>query len=480
MRYSLIFVVLALLGVAPASAQTDDARVTEIIERLTNAYGGDALTELQSVSIVSYRRLAWPGQGQTAGFVEYERDRLRKHFDLVNEHGSVERWTHQNGNAYHNRFVVNADGATALDYFAMSATPSERGGFWQWFNTDFRSTDTLLAYRIATGSLEIEYLGTEEYRGVVHDKIALEVSPETQRAIVYISRADGLIHRLTMMREIGEVNLLFAEHRMVGGVRHASEFYIYLGDTLTEFDTAITFVPNVDVQASLVVGDGFSQPASNVEQSEMTVEQVGDGVFMVGREDYGLFVLDGDGVISVNAYAGLKDRYEAFTEHLGRDVPLKGLIVTHHHSDHMDAVGEAIDLGATLHLTNESHKTLQSTRDDMDEISLDILTADDRVGPLSIYVRGTSHASENAFVYHSGAKALFQDDHYHGLVADGPSRVQPSALEMYRIIVGLGLDVDYVLSGHARKAERWDDFAAAANGPNAGDPCPSEREICRL
>ncbi|MEM8725194.1 MAG: hypothetical protein AAGE86_06710, partial [Pseudomonadota bacterium] len=88
-------------------------------------------------------------------------------------------------------------------------------------------------------------------------------------------------------------------------------------------------------------------------------------------------------------------------------------------------------------------------------------------------------ASENVFVYHAGAKALFQDDHYHGLIAEGPSRVQPSALEMYRIIVGLGLDVDHILSGHARKAESWEDFAAAANGPKAGDTCPSQREICR-
>ncbi|MDJ0643822.1 MAG: MBL fold metallo-hydrolase [Erythrobacter sp.] len=478
MRFSLLAILMIALGALPASAQTLDARVAETIERLTLAYGGDALTSLSSVSIVSNRRLAWPGQGQTAGFVEFERDRLRKHFDLVREHGSVERWTYQNGNAYHNRYVVDQDGATALDYFDMTATPSERGGFWQWFNVDFRSSDALLAYRLATASLDIEYLGTAHYRGHLQDRIAFEVSTGTQRAIAYVSRRDGLIRRLTMEREIGEVNLLFSMHRRVDGVSYASEVHIYVGDTLTEYDQGLTFTPNRDVGPDIAIEDGFAPPAATVEQSEMTVDAIGGGAFMVGREDYGLFVLDDDGVIAVNAYAGLKDRYEALKEHLGREMPLRSVVVTHHHSDHMDAVGEAIELGATLHLTRQAHAVLEAERKNMDTVSIDVFATDDAVGPLSIHVRGTSHASENAFIYHAASKALFQDDHYHGLVAVGPTRVQPSAMEMYRIIEGLGLDVEFVLSGHARKAETWDAFAAATQGSGAGDPCPSRREIC--
>lgn len=474
MRNFIIIVLLAVFAAIPAAAQDNEAQVQTVIERLTEAYGGESLTGMTSVAISSNRKLAWPGQGQTAGFVEFEDDRLRKHFDLVNEWGSMERWTHQNGNVYHNRFVVTADGATALDYFERSATRSERGGFWQWFNVDFRSSDALLAYRLATGDVAVEHRGTATYGGNTHDLLEFAVYPETQALVAYVSRRDGLIHRITMDREIGAVNLIFSNHRESGGVRYASSVHTYLGDTLTKYDEGLHFIPNADVTQAIAIEAGFSPPAEPVEMSEMTVEEIAAGAFVVGQGDYGLFALHDGGVIAVNAYAGLKDRYEAFIAHIGQDLPLSGVIVTHHHSDHMDAVPEAVELGATLYLTPESHAALE-----LDSTKVQILSPDDTVGPFSVFVRGTSHASENAFVYHAASKALFQDDHYHGLIADGPTRVQPSAMEIHRIIEGLGIDVAFLISGHSRKAERWETFLEAMQKPESGELCPSQRDICR-
>ncbi|MEL6530014.1 MAG: hypothetical protein AAFQ27_08620, partial [Pseudomonadota bacterium] len=164
---------LVFIFSTPVVAQSSDPKAEAVIERVANAYGGERLKSLQSVSISSNRRLAWPGQGQTATLVEYEKDRLRKHFDLVREHGSVERWTSQNGNVYHQRFAVTSEGAALIDYFDMTVTPSERGGYWQWFSGDYRSADILLAHQLATSRpADLAYVGSEFYRGHLNDKIS--------------------------------------------------------------------------------------------------------------------------------------------------------------------------------------------------------------------------------------------------------------------------------------------------------------------
>ncbi|WP_379552450.1 hypothetical protein [Qipengyuania sp. DGS5-3] len=447
------------------------------IERVVDAYGGQRLVQLRTISIDSDRRLAWPGQGQTAAFVEFEIDRVTKHFDLVSEHGSVERWTHQNGNVYHNRYVVTASGVSTIDYFDMTQTPSETGGYWQWFSGDYRSADTLLAHLLATNPPEIEYAGEATYRGRHHDLIAFTVTPDSPQVTLYIDRDSGLIHRLVMKREIGEVNILFSAHAKSGGIAFAGEVHIFLDDDLTEYEQTRNITFNEPVSAKIAIEDGLTLPAPAPDLSEMTVDEIAPNVFVVGRGDYSLFVEHEGQLLGVNAYAGLRERYLALIAHLGKPTPLASMIVTHHHSDHMDAVLEAAALGATLHLTDQTNTVLEGRDNWPDNLKVELLGRRSDIGPLSVFVKATGHATQNALVYHAATRTLFADDHYHGLARDAPSRIQPSARELHGIIGQLELDVGFMLSGHARKAEMWEVFDQAVT-TSSNDVCPSNRVIC--
>ncbi len=478
MRVIRFFIVLAAVWSAPLLAQGREANADAVVDRLVAAYGGDALRDISSISISSNRRLAWLGQGQTGRFVEYESDNLRKHFDLKNERGSVERWTFQNGNVYHNRYVVTGETATNIDYMSMTQSPSENGGFWEWYSGDFRSSDTLLAYRLATSSIEVRYAGETFYRGRMHDKLTFSIVPDSLEVTVFVARNDGLIRRATMERELGTVNFIFGSHRKKGSITYASESQIYVDDIMTEYEWDVGFVPNADISSMVQVESGLSAAPQMVDHSELTVDSLAANLFVVGREDYTLFAIHGQSVIAVGLHAGLQERYDALLEYLDTNLPLSAVIVTHQHNDHLDALRDAVNLKAKLFLPSEAMAVLEKSRDDVTKIDTQILQREDTVGPFSIFVRPTSHSVENAFVYHPEARVLFQDDHYHALIVDQPSRVQPSALQMYRIISELGLDVSLLASGHARTTESWDDFAAAAKLPEAGKLCPSQREIC--
>jgi hypothetical protein len=110
---------------------------------------------------------------------------------------------------------------------------------------------------------------------------------------------------------------------------------------------------------------------------------------------------------------------------------------------------------------------------------LQTLRLKDSIGPVGIHIVATSHAAEYAVIYIPDGKVLYQDDHYNSDLVTGPSQVNQSGIVFQNRVNELGLDVDIILSGHSRKAEKWTDFERAAAEETLGKICPRDREICR-
>ena len=485
------FVLFTLLCFGASGSEAKSSNVTDVLKKVETAYGGPQLRRMRRVRILSDRRLAWPGQGQTSAFVEYATDRQHKYLDLRRRFGSVERWIHQTGNIYHNRYIVNAEGAATVDYASMTYSLNEKGTYWASFVGDYRSSDLLLAYHLVTEAKAVKHTGTQSYQGHIHDVLTVEIAPETPRLEVFVSRRDGLIRRVRMQREFGMVNIVFAsfttspplgEHKRTKarrgrGVRYAKEYRAYLDDTLVEYEHALSVAVNVPIARHLKLEKQLRPAPASVDTSKMTVEALAPGVFHVGKDDYSLFASTEDGYIAVSTYPGLKARYEALVAHTKDKRPLSQAIVTHHHGNHMDGIRDAIALGARLHVTRETKRMLDGS--EAKDVPVTVLHDGDTVGPFKIYVRPTAHAVENAFVYHPQSKLLFQDDHYHGLLQNEPTWAQPTAVTLHAIIERLGIPVDRLLSGHARKGERWADFETAVKRTRPRNLCPSRRRICR-
>lgn len=470
---------VVLLMAALGTSAPEGGEEVGVLARLEEAYGGARLRRLRSVRIESDRRLAWPGQGQSAEFVEYATDRMIKYFDLRRRRGSVERWTHQNGNVYHHRYIVDGDGEVTADYSEMTFTRNEEGSFSGSFSPDYRGSDLLLAHALVRDGPEPVYAGKRFYDGRKHDLLSFRVAPETPLLTAYVG-SDGLIRRVAMTREMGEVNILFAKHDRRKGVAFATETRTYLDGVLVEYSAELTTDPNPRRGEPLAISSRLRPARTLVDTSSMTVDRLGSGLFHVGQEDYSLFVEHEGAYFVVNTSAGLKARYEALVAYTQRPWPLTKAIATHHHRDHMDGIDDAIALGATLYLTSTTKKVLMRKYDEK-AAPPDIVELRDGqlLGPLTIYVRPTSHAVENAFVFHRPEKVLFQDDHYHGRFSTGPSWAQPTAVMLHALIGTLGLDVEALLSGHARKTEPRRLFEAAVRRSRPQNRCPSGRRICR-
>ena len=475
----LFFVLFCTVLTTPSHAQIDDEErvLSAVVERVSKSYGGKAMRSLRTVTIKSDRRLAWPGQGQTSLFVEHATDINHKHFDLKNQQGSVERWIHQNGNIYHNRYIVTKDGGATIDYFQSSIERNPDENYLESFHSDYRISDILLAHLLVTKPPEMTYKDEGRYGEHIHDIIQFSITPDSPKLDVYVSKTDGLIRRISYARESDNVNIIFSNHTRKKGLAYARDQQVYLGDTLVEYESNLTLIPNARVAKRIVIEGGLTPPKEPIDMTKMSVDEISPQAYVAGQGDYSLFVPYENGLIAVNAYGGLKARYDAVTKSIGKNLPLIGAIITHHHSDHMDGVSDALDLGAKLYVTEETKRALLNSDNNVDDSRIHVMQDESSIGPLTVYIRGTSHVTQNAFIFHKTSGALFQDDHYHGLLKNGPSRIQPTARVLYDFISESRLPVKYLLSGHARKAEEWDVFDQAVRNYSQSI-CPKKRAIC--
>ena len=208
--FSLVVVPLVTPAIGHAEERACEATEESTLDRLRAAYGGTKLEELASVWIESDRRIAWPGQGQTASFVEFATERVATYLDFRSGLGSHESWVAQNGNVYHQRVILDDEKTTSIDYGQMSFREAPQEELTATFGSSFRGSDLLLAYWLQSAErAQLRHAG-EYYAGQENDVITFRMTAEGPILSAYVSCTTGFIHRVRMEREFGDVNLIFA------------------------------------------------------------------------------------------------------------------------------------------------------------------------------------------------------------------------------------------------------------------------------
>jgi len=100
------------------------------------------------------------------------------------------------------------------------------------------------------------------------------------------------------------------------------------------------------VEDHIAIEKDWIEPPASVEDSTMAVNTLAPGFYQVGKEDYSAIAEHEGNYIAINAYAGIKERYDALVAETGMALPMKFMIVTHHHSGHMDGIDETVEKGS--------------------------------------------------------------------------------------------------------------------------------------
>lgn len=464
----------ALIITSPALAG-DRAHMS--VNKVVEAYGGAKFEKMKSIMIEADLRYGWLGQGQSPEFVDLEPMTKIYHFDLINQRGSEEAWGGQG--AYAERVIASEDGQQTINYLEGTYSENTEAGFYDHFGGEIRTLDVLLAYNLMQHRDTAKINGEAYYRGKVHDLVEYDMPGTSLEPVLWVDRETGLISKMRRVAPAYTINYVFDNYKTTRGITYADDFILYIDDVIVEYAKSHSIRPN-GVKASVFeVEKGIMPEPETVARDAMRVDHVAGQTYQTGQGfAYSAFVDAGDYLIGIGGYNGLKDRYAAYTAAHGAK-PLKYQVMTHHHLDHVEGVGEALELGATI-------VTLETARDNLnraaektiDEANLQIIEdAKTLLGPIEIHRISTPHAQDYALVYVPGSKTVFQADHYNGNFKDRASSVSHVAMGLKREIDRLELDVDYMLSAHAPKIESYKAFEDMAKKHVPGI-CPARRKIC--
>ena len=126
------------------------------------------------------------------------------------------------------------------------------------------------------------------------------------------------------------------------------------------------------------------------------------------------------------------------------------MVLSHRHSDHLEAVPDAISLGTILVTIPMTIKTLQAD-ESLASFQSQSLGDKTTLGPVDLYVVETSRVVELAVNYLPQREVLYQDGHFANTLLNSITRVNQSNLLMKGHAEAL--EVDLLVSGHSRKTE---------------------------
>lgn len=439
-------------------------------------YGID---KLKSIRIYSDLRFGWVGQGYTPGYVELPQMVKDLKIDLVNKRGSEESWGGPLNN--YNYRAFNTDGGIGhIDYGTKTYNIDKDGTYYRTFYGEIRSSDTLLAYELVNRPQEVKVKEYVSYLGMPHTVITLSV-PDWTPMDIFVNSETGHITKMQRTSGYGMLRFKFGDFKKTSGVTYASDMDFYVGDFFSEYVKERTIKVNSVRASTWKVDRGLIPEGEKVIRDKMSVNFVSDKIKNVGTNGgYTSFIDAGDHIIAVGGSSGLKARWEAYQADQGDQAkPLKNMIVTHHHADHIAGIKDAYELGANIIVTKMAAQSVKDLIGDSAEDSrFDIMGAQKTLGPIEIYDIATSHVGSLALVYVPASKTIIQVDHYDNDFIVGPAPANRASVTLHAEIKRLGLDVATIVSLHGRKSDPWDIFlsAIAAYDPS---PCPTRRPICR-
>jgi glyoxylase-like metal-dependent hydrolase (beta-lactamase superfamily II) len=318
---------------------------------------------------------------------------------------------------------------------------------------------------------------------VAGDKFAILIDPGT--------KLPTRIHKITHDGVLGDVLMAsqLSEWKRVEGVMQPMRIRQRLDDRLVSDLRFSSVRPNADV-GDLASPTSVRSVTAVVPPVNVTGQLIAPGVwYLAGQTHHSVVIEMRDHLILVEAPQSdartIAVMQRART--LGNGKPLRTVISTHHHFDHIGGLRAAIAEGLTVITQSKNKAFVDSLARRQRTIVPDALSAaprpaqvqgvatklvlSDSVRTVEIHsIRGSPHAETLLMVYLPTEKLLIEADVYTPPAADAatPPRA-PFAANLVENIDRLGLQVDYIVPLHGRVVPMAD-LRKAAEASQAPPP----------
>lgn len=455
-----------------------------LIDKTVTAYGGEALLGLKTIRINDSYKSFREGQSRHPSEVDQVSYRTSTTIDFVNRRKSMQsvggvyvqglyvQQAFYDGNT---GYRINPSAETATENPHASFARTDRGLSWR--------LDTALVKLLSESRADAAYKGDAVHRGKPQALLAFKAEGYPEFTL-YIDKATGLLSKMT--RPNGKpgstYSYVFSDYRQQDGFTYAADTYVMRGGKPESLTATRSLEFNTNIDDAYRFPSAYGAPAKMLDDSEMSVQQLAEGVYLAGKYGgFSVFIDAGDYLVASGGYPGLAERFDAVTSFTGHEKPLKYQIVTHHHDDHIGGLNEAAELGATFIAAEEHVEAIRAVvKADLADDRFLIASKDGTYADGLVRVVDISswHANHNLVTYIPQAKIAFSADHFFSFAE---TKV-PDPAEMYAefkaAVDGYGLDIERFAAAHSPRVMTYDDLVHSSTGPFKKLGCPADWHYC--
>lgn len=469
----------AIMSSGAVIAGPDEDRV---IDKVVDAYGGEAFANLRSVRVRDTNYTISVGQSPTPEEVEISTTVNEMVLDYAGQRKSLESWTKNRHGVFLNQQVF-ADGTVHnIDHRAGTIAANSNASFDQVAGGTVRVLDTTVAKVMLANREDAVYGGEFIYNNRPHERLTFPMASSPELTIA-VDAETGLISRMTRGNpQVGTLYYIYTDHTVTDGIAFAKNSNFQVGGQPNSMVLGRSIEVNPSLNGVFDLPSDYDAPGAQLDTSEMTVEKIGDNIYYVGQGNArSVFIDAGDHYVASGGYSGLTARYEAVKAAAGNDKPLRYQIVTHHHSDHIGGMADAAALGASF-VTVSAHKSVVQGQfaEPLPDDRFLLIEGSGSLAGGDVVVRdiSTEHSSQYLLVYLPDVKMAFIADHFGTSQEEGLPAPTVHMAGLRRALDDLDLDIEAFLDAHGARRLTMAELRQVTEGFTLNE-CPGNRPICR-
>ncbi len=477
--HALLFYFAAIFYVSPLYAE--QTIETTIIEKVLAAYGGQALTEASSIKLIDYNKGPWPGESENPGLPEIWRINEELTIDFKRGRKSLLSYRVPRTTLDLEKWIFDGEKTIKYDIFHKKYNYLDWVTY-QWLGGSIvRSSDTMQAKRLHSDLKKAVYLGDEFFRGRPQQKLAVTLQSGAQ-FIYFVDSESGLIRKI--LREhprAGTMVYVFSNHHQVDAITYARDMDFFVDGALRLTSVKRGIELNPPLSEAFKGFDDYQPWGETIDSSQLMAKQLAKHVYQAGKgRSLTLFFEQQDHFIALGGADALMDNFSELKKLTNTHKPIKYFVVSHHHRSNLMGLGNVLELGAQL-VVSQAHKetVLQSLGTNASGQNL-VIVPDRKpfsLGPLTLFDIATSHSEHFLLAYLPSEKMIFAEEHYETNLKAAKPRIYRDMVIFRRALEALDINPETLVDARSWRQISMAEFRRWTDGFTE-KTCPEGYAVC--
>lgn len=468
--FTLLVTSVALSVSAQNFTQQNVQKSQEIINQTLAAFGGaDKIQGLNQIIIDYDVTNTNGGQSRKPNppWDTSKGDRITA-FDFVNQIAFTKFSGAGGGNRFAGTNIVNGENSFNLNDILRTKAKIESPDFDVAAGPSLRSNGVLLAKRLQQFAGSARYMGEQTHDDKPHDVLSFTM-PGGPAITLYIDQKTHLISKSERVVGPFLVEYFFSDYKDVDGLTLPyNNYYTVNGDPSQTFDVD-SYTINTPLTELLKIPKGYQEIAA-APPAAMHTETLAEGVYWVKENaQNSLFVEFEDHLIMIGGLPGVTQRIAEIQKRV-KDKPVKSIVMTHHHSDHIGGSQEVSDANIEFITVKEHQQVIREaiSEEARDKAKFTLVdnkkVYQDGSQQLEIYDIGpTEHTEHFLLAYLPKHNIIFEADHFT-VAPTGPT--PPRSANIASLVDAIkkhDLKVKFIASAHSNRAATFDQLMESYN-----------------